>query len=26
VVYPFGIRQEDWAYDIPRLAQVGFPR
>ena len=26
VVYPFGIRQEDWAYDIPRLAQVGFRR
>lgn len=26
VLYPFGIRQEDWAYDIPRLAQVGFPR
>ncbi|HET7040397.1 MAG TPA: SCO family protein [Gemmatimonadales bacterium] len=26
VVYPFGIRQEDWAYDIPRLVKVGFPR
>jgi protein SCO1/2 len=26
VVYPFGIRQQDWAYDIPKLAQVGFPR
>ena len=26
VVYPFGIRQEDWAYDIPRLAQVGSRR
>lgn len=26
VVYPFGIRQEDWAYDIPRLARVGAPR
>lgn len=26
VVYPFGIRQEDWAYDIPRLVRVGAPR
>jgi protein SCO1/2 len=26
VLYPFGIRQQDWAYDIPKLAQVGFPR
>ena len=26
VVYPFGIRQEDWAYDIPRLVRVGMPR
>ena len=26
VVYPFGIRQQDWAYDIPELARVGGPR
>lgn len=26
VVYPFGIRQQDWAYDIPRLVRVGMPR
>jgi protein SCO1 len=26
VVYPFGIRQEDWANDIPKLVRVGMPR
>lgn len=26
VVYPFGIRQEDWAYDIPKLVRIGMPR
>jgi protein SCO1/2 len=26
VLYPFGIRQEDWANDIPKLVLVGFPR
>ena len=26
VIYPFGIRQEDWANDIPKLVLVGFPR
>ena len=26
VLYPFGIRQEDWANDIPKLVQVGFPK
>jgi protein SCO1/2 len=26
VVYPFGIRQQDWADDIPKLVRVGMPR
>ena len=26
VLYPFGMRQEDWANDIPKLVLVGFPR
>jgi len=26
VIYPFGIRQQDWADDIPKLVRVGMPR
>jgi hypothetical protein len=26
ILYPFGMRQEDWANDIPKLVLVGFPR
>jgi hypothetical protein len=24
VVYPFGIRQEDWAHDLPELVRSGW--